>query len=944
TGYVYCKAAPQLCLTASSTRVESTLLGTESAVSGFAVCMQKKSLGNPGQVWRCTPEATIYSEAYPNLLLTYLGNKRSVDDCSTDVNNSSAGPSGGAAFLIVADPLLKKYKSAQRFAFKQENFHNLGQWKKTEHSNPEWNKLAYSWPVRADGQLNKEYDWPMEGFIIPNAPPLQKPGSNLEISGTTPVRLRVLKNFEPNVDLAVSVVGPNLTNFLHTCTGLLNLPHAARRLFDSQGRELFTIQNLERDALVYVSCGEAWAGTSVSRIEQKRRFLLNQLSADVAKIQQYCSLRNPEDFVLEVNGPLAPNSGLTVNKLWSPVSGPHLETNEGSQTKGSSDQPLTAHQRAHKGSEERLNSLKWPWERLVNVSNSMDMDDPEANKYTDRDLYEKFKPQTINRVTRDMFQQFEYVNEYIALAADQNLVLSVSETEGRVTSVVLAKRRPDDINQRWIIKENGEIQARHKQNMVLTVIMPATTPDGHACLSFAGCPVVIQTRCSSAYGRSHQMWLYDGETGLIKAFHSDTQDKEITAANRADVCTYAITRGAEIDQPGYLVEIDGQQHHMCMSCARALRGRYKVQRLPPNTSFHCAMGDAKKLQIQQAGSFKVLNNKVDLSTFEADISLQYWRDTLHNLKQQTSVQTIMKEISAARTVITVKVMAYKNGEGRLRKGELICGSSIAGILANCTSRLGLSSAARRMYLEDGSVVLDIDDLVKFATENCKTEMINSILQKGDHYSQHTKEEHKSIQERDKLLENIDLPPLDVILRAPIEVWVSSGKAFVSPETVESKEENFRKKRQFRAQVCQALEIEKHILRQLKGRRLEQKKPAVYRSTLSSQQPVVIEQQWQAPTVEEQDKHLSIEKLQTHLSEIRANQQEGKVVFKGVNLQSKLYDQPNMKRVAVFPNGMSADKSVYVWGKHYTGNFGQCIFEAELLETALHIIRYGWQKD
>lgn len=45
--------------------------------------------------------------------------------------------------------------SVSRFAFKQENFHNLGQWKKTEHSNPEWNKLAYSWPVRADGELNK---------------------------------------------------------------------------------------------------------------------------------------------------------------------------------------------------------------------------------------------------------------------------------------------------------------------------------------------------------------------------------------------------------------------------------------------------------------------------------------------------------------------------------------------------------------------------------------------------------------------------------------------------------------------------------------------------------------------------------------------------------------------------------------------------------------------
>ena len=50
----------------------------------------------------------------------------------------------------------------------------------------------------------------------------------------------------------------------------------------------------------------------------------------------------------------------------------------------------TAHERAHEKSEQRLNQLKWPWERLVNVNNSFD-NDPEANKFTDREMYEKFK-------------------------------------------------------------------------------------------------------------------------------------------------------------------------------------------------------------------------------------------------------------------------------------------------------------------------------------------------------------------------------------------------------------------------------------------------------------------------------------------------------------------------------------------------------------------------
>lgn len=38
---------------------------------------------------------------------------------------------------------------------KQERFDNLGQWKHTKSSNPEWNKKALSWPVKQDGELNE---------------------------------------------------------------------------------------------------------------------------------------------------------------------------------------------------------------------------------------------------------------------------------------------------------------------------------------------------------------------------------------------------------------------------------------------------------------------------------------------------------------------------------------------------------------------------------------------------------------------------------------------------------------------------------------------------------------------------------------------------------------------------------------------------------------------
>ena len=39
----------------------------------------------------------------------------------------------------------------------------------------------------------------------------------------------------------------------------------------------------------------------------------------------------------------------------------------------------------------------------------------------------------------------------------------------------------------------------------------------------------------------------------------------------------------------------------------------------------------------------------------------------------------------------------------------------------------MTSAARRMYLEDGSLVLDIDELVRYAVECYKTEMVNMVL-------------------------------------------------------------------------------------------------------------------------------------------------------------------------------------------------------------------------
>lgn len=93
--------------------------------------------------------------------------------------------------------------------------------------------------------------------------------------------------------------------FLDRCTSLLNLPFAARRLFDHRGKEHHNLDNLQRDQLVYASCGEVWKNPELSTQEQQRRVVLAMLAADIDAIRQFCTLRDPEsksyDIILPYN-------------------------------------------------------------------------------------------------------------------------------------------------------------------------------------------------------------------------------------------------------------------------------------------------------------------------------------------------------------------------------------------------------------------------------------------------------------------------------------------------------------------------------------------------------------------------------------------------------------------------------------------------------------------
>ena len=100
---------------------------------------------------------------------------------------------------------------------------------------------------------------------------------------------------------------------------------------------------------------------------------------------------------------------------------------------------------------------KWPWERRKEESLSSD-EDENAQNFSNRDMYKKFKPsQSHNNLQGMELQKFIFEDGFIQCHYKKDLVLGVKESdqEGRVVDVLLMKKTPDDIYQRWNIKENG---------------------------------------------------------------------------------------------------------------------------------------------------------------------------------------------------------------------------------------------------------------------------------------------------------------------------------------------------------------------------------------------------------------------------------------------------------------------------------------------------------
>ena len=68
--------------------------------------------------------------------------------------------------------------------------------------------------------------------------------------------------------------------------------------------------------------------------------------------------------------------------------------------------------------------------------------------------------------------------------------------------------------------------------------------------------------------------------------------------------------------------------------------------------------------------------QVDLSTLEAEATLDLWEHQLERLRNEGSVRTITRELHMAQSVPAVRIKTFRNGEGSRSEGEILIGSSI----------------------------------------------------------------------------------------------------------------------------------------------------------------------------------------------------------------------------------------------------------------------------
>ncbi|XP_054224614.1 doublecortin domain-containing protein 1 isoform X19 [Homo sapiens] len=1016
TGMILSRAITQGCLAIGHPIRVKAAEGT--SLEGYKLILQKRHSGDDSQKWVFGTDGCIYSKAYPQFVLTYLeelnaqvdvtqteyhihhgawttahqehgrnlaeevlqesasnlGLKQLPEPSDTHLMPEGSLEETGELTVALVRKLEEKHPkaSAQRWAIKHEGTSKPGQWKHSRVENPLWNKLTYMWPVLPSGQLNEEFDWPIQGLLVPSSPPMKKP-----ICKTTepyaPVRLRVLQNGEKNKNRSVTILGPDISpgrktqsvhtekkekicvtkysgiemdqvefhQFLERCTEILNLPSAARRLYNEKGKEIFALKDLQRDELVYVSCGELWINPDLSIAQQKKQIFLRNLESDIAKIQIFCSTHKIEALVLEVQSDIVSGSKLAVHKPVA-IFGEEKQVTE-PEEKQMQEDPLTT--------ENASSEILYAWQE---TSHDFDEDDSLPKK-TEKGLFENVEPQKKHscspkhsKLHKHCHQQFEYRDGQIISHAAPQLVLGVQGPNLRSgMEVVLVEKKSDGSHQRWIHQEDSRtFHLVSNPDLVLAVSMTKTRNE------VCGYPVIVQKYKPYNNGAANQKWHYMKNIKALVAFHSTALDKEITSANYAGVCTSSVIKEENIDQPGYCyLSPDGKRKTMlCLACGQSMRTEKGLKQLLPGVPFLCISGTKTQKPFLQ-GPFKVISvAEVDLSCDKAEKTLSYYQARLLSLRMKTCTQAASHSGMAATHQKAVKIIAYKNGDG-YRNGKLIVAGTFPMLLTECTEQLGLARAASKVYTKDGTPIFTLRDLVLWALDESFLQR-DSEKQKQDaapvgkeQIIVESMEENPRMKVKNRLfaksvtsdsLDGIDKSLLTLILRNPIAIWVSCGEPFLPPNALQKAEKLEKQNWLKKDRILADLDTMRHKMRQLKGRRVAACQPATMVPTKSPVQPVVVEGGWTEQTQQEIKLMELIRHTEAHLSEIQ--EMESKINFpiatKRIAVKpSNLYKQPNTKRVWIYLNGGRPEDGTYAWGKTISELLQDCSSRLKMTHPA-----------
>ncbi|XP_012580549.1 PREDICTED: doublecortin domain-containing protein 5 [Condylura cristata] len=846
------------------------------------------------------------------------------------------------------------------------------------------------WPVLPCGQLNEDFDWPIEGLLVPNSPPMKKPVCKT-VGQHVPMRLRVLRNGDKNKNRALIIIGPdisprrkmksgdigkkeNMKNYitkysetetnqiefhqlLERCTEVLNLPSAARRLFNEKGKEIFALKDLQRDELVYVSCGESWINPHLSIAQQKKQIFLRSLASDISKIQTFCSIHTIETLVLEIQSDIVSGAKLAVHKPVA-IFGEEkqmIETEEEQRQKdalatdNSSSEILDSHARAHFRMKACHTLLRYAWQK---ASHDFDEDDspPEQTEEEFFELVEAPKEYSHSpkqsKLQKLCCQQFEYRDGQIISHVVPQLVLGVEGPNLRPgMEVILVEKKAGNSHQHWIHKKGSRtFHLVSNPDLVLAVsLTKGRDEDG-------GYPVIVQKYKPHNNGTSNQKWRYIENMKTFMAFHSTTLDKEITAANYAGICTSSVIKEENIDQPGYYYLSPGKKKLMfCLACGRSMRAEKGLKQLLPGVPFLCASG-SKTLRPSSRGPFKVISvAEADLSSHEAEKTRSYYEERLSSLRMKTCTPVVSHGVAAMHQK-AVKIIAYKNGDG-YRNGKLIVAGTFPMLLAECTEQLGLARAASKVYTKDGTSILSLRELVLWALDESFGQKVsegqknNATLPGTKETTVESMEENTRMKVKSTLppksvtsdsLEGIDKSLLTLGLRYPVPIWVSCGEPFLSPNTLQKAEKLEKQNWLKKDKILADLDTMKHKMRQLKGRRVAACQSATMVPSKSPVQPVVVEGGWTEQTQEEIKLMELIRHTEAHLSEIQELQSKrnSPVATKGTaHKKSSLYKQPNAKRVWIYLNGGRPADGTYAWGKTIAELLDDCSSRLKMTQPA-----------